>query len=114
MVRLCPILYFSLRVCQLQTFSMMIGQMFWKMISTTACAVGLITAGLLTGCGTSSPGMTGSKHQTMTGVSESGYPAGAPKDAESPALSSSSEQLNSHAGAPKVPVDEAAGKPAAK
>ena len=43
------------------------------------------------GCGVSSQGQDGSKHQTMTGVSPSGYPAGQPKDAGSPALASSSE-----------------------
>ena len=51
----------------------------------------LLTAGFLMGCGTSTTGPTGSKHQTQTGVSETGYPGGQPKDAESPALSSSSE-----------------------
>lgn len=52
----------------------------------------LITAGLLIGCGTSStePG-GGSKQQAETGVSSSGYPAGEPKDAGSPALASSTE-----------------------
>ena len=50
----------------------------------------------------------------MTGVSESGYPGGAPKDAESPALASSSEQANSHAGAPKVPIAEGLTKAIAK
>jgi hypothetical protein len=40
-------------------------------------------------------------HQTMTGVSESGYPGGKPRDAESPALASSSEQEYSKPG-PKV------------
>ena len=73
------------------------------MLLKVIAPVGLVAcAALLVGCGTSSPGMTGSKHQTMTGVSVSGYPAGAPKDAESPALSSSSEQQHSHPG-PKVP-----------
>ncbi len=52
----------------------------------------LLTAGFLAGCGTSTTGPEGSKHQTQTGVSETGYPGGQPKDAESPALSSSSEQ----------------------
>ena len=77
----------------------------------TAIAAFLIV-GLLTGCGVSSPGPDGSKHQTMTGVSPSGYPAGQPKDAESPALASSSEQDNSNPG-PKVPGEEPA-KPVAK
>ena len=45
------------------------------------------------GCGTSTTGPDGgSKAQTATGVSESGYPAGQPKDAGSPALASSTEQ----------------------
>ena len=51
-------------------------------------------------CGTSSPGPAGSKHQTATGVSETGYPGGQPKDAQSPALSSSTEQQYSRAEAP--------------
>lgn len=49
-------------------------------------------------CGTSTAGDTGSKHQTQTGVSETGYPGGQPKDAESPALASSSEQKHSRDG----------------
>jgi hypothetical protein len=55
-----------------------------------ACA--LIASGFLIGCGTSttSPG-GGSKGQATTGVSVSGYPAGQPKDAGSPALASSTE-----------------------
>jgi hypothetical protein len=55
-------------------------------------AVTLTAAGLLVGCGTSStePG-GGSKNQAETGVSDSGYPAGEPKDAGSPALASSTE-----------------------
>jgi hypothetical protein len=83
------------------------------MIGATTFAAGMIAAGLLAGCGTSSPGPTGSKHQTMTGVSESGYPGGQPKDPESPALASASEQEHSNPG-PKVPVNEAARKPVAK
>ena len=56
------------------------------------------------GCGTSTTGPDGgSKAQTMSGVSPSGYPGGQPKDAESPALGSSSEQAHSVPG-PKVPV----------
>ena len=43
-----------------------------------------LLAGCL-GCGWSSPE---SKRQTMTGVSESGYPKGSPPDAGSPALAS--------------------------
>jgi len=66
--------------------------------------LGLLTAAvsaiLLVGCGTSTPGPDGSKHQTMTGSSADGYPGGQPKDAESPALSSSTEQQYSRAEAP--------------
>jgi hypothetical protein len=40
----------------------------------------------------------------MSGVAPSGYPGGQPKDAESPALASSSEQAHSTPG-PKVPVE---------
>lgn len=83
------------------------------MFSKTIAIFALLTAGFLTGCGTSSSGPTGSKHQTMTGVSESGYPGGQPKDAESPALSSTSEQEHSSPG-PKVPVEVAAAKSDAK
>lgn len=43
------------------------------------------------GCGTASRGPEGSMHQAMTGVSSSGYPAGQPTDAGSPALGSSTE-----------------------
>ena len=52
----------------------------------------LVTAGLCVGCGVAStePG-GGSKAQSSTGVSSSGYPGGETKDAESPALASSSE-----------------------
>jgi hypothetical protein len=70
----------------------------------------LVGAALLTACGTSSSGLTGSKHQTMTGVSETGYPGGQPTDKASPALASSSEQLRSDAGKPKVPKVEMAAK----
>jgi hypothetical protein len=52
----------------------------------------LLIAGFLTSCGTSTMGPDGSKHQTQSGVAETGYPGGQPKDAESPALSSSTEQ----------------------
>ena len=62
----------------------------------------LLMAGFLAGCGTSTTGPDGSKHQTMTGVSETGYPGGQPKDAESPALSSSTEQKYSRAEAPEA------------
>jgi len=82
--------------------------MFPKLLATAA----LLGATLLIGCGTSTPGPAGSKHQTMTGASESGYPGGAPKDAESPALASSTEQYHSNP-TPKVPEEKAA-KPMAK
>ncbi len=64
-----------------------------EMVRKTIAAAALIAAGLLIGCGTSttSPG-GGSKEQTETGVSPSGYPTGEPKDAGSPALASSTEQ----------------------
>lgn len=61
----------------------------------------LITAGLMVvllsvfsmSCGVSSEGPDGSKHNTMTGVSPSGYPHNDAQsnDPGSPALSSSSE-----------------------
>lgn len=57
----------------------------------SAAAV-LLAAGLLIGCGTSTTDpVGGSKSNTMTGVSASGYPAGQPTYAGSPALGSSSE-----------------------
>lgn len=68
----------------------------------------LLTAGLLIGCGTATTGPTGSKHQTQTGVSETGYPGGQPVDAESPALSSSSEQKYARS---ETPGPEAEPKP---
>jgi hypothetical protein len=73
------------------------------MFLRSAGFVALLAAGFLIGCGTSTTGPGGgSKAQTMTGIAEpSGYPAGQPKDAESPALASSSEQKNSTPG-PKV------------
>jgi hypothetical protein len=66
--------------------------MIGKMIRNSLAAASLIAAGFLIGCGTSttSPG-GGSKGQATTGVSVSGYPAGSPKDAGSPALASSTE-----------------------
>lgn len=80
--------------------------MIRKMLKRTAGFVAILAAGMLAGCGTSTTGPDGgSKAQTMTGVSESGYPGGQPKDAESPALASSTEQDNSHPG-PKVPVSD--------
>ena len=73
------------------------------MVSKATLTLALLAAAALTGCGTSSAGMNGSKHQTATGVTESGYPGGQPADASSPALGSSSEQHHSDAGKPKVP-----------
>lgn len=69
------------------------------MFRATLTTVALLTAGLLTSCGTSSPD---SREQTRTGVTPSGYPGGQPKDAQSPALSSSTEQAHSNP-IPKVP-----------
>ncbi len=60
----------------------------------------VLMAGFLMSCGTSTRGPAGSMHQTQTGVSETGYPGGQPVDAESPALSASSEQKYSRAEAP--------------
>lgn len=76
-----------------------------KMFAKMTALAAVVAAGLLVGCGTSTPGPDGSKAETMSGVSPSGYPGGKPKDAESPALASSSEQDNSNPG-PKVPVEE--------
>ena len=79
--------------------------MFLKALATVA----LLAAALLCGCGTSSSGPDGSKAQTMTGVTPSGYPPPAPSqpsETHSPALSSSSESLNSSQAKPKVPEVE--------
>lgn len=78
------------------------------MFRATLATAAILTAGLLTSCGTSSPD---SREQTRTGVTPTGYPGGQPKDAQSPALSSSTEQEHSNPG-PKVP--EAEGKAEAK
>ncbi|HXJ41988.1 MAG TPA: hypothetical protein VNH18_22110 [Bryobacteraceae bacterium] len=65
--------------------------------------VAVLSAALLAGCGTSTPG---SRANTLNGVSESGYPGGAqPKDSGSPALGSSTEQAHSNP-IPKVPEAE--------
>ncbi|MES1257071.1 MAG: hypothetical protein ABUS51_01525 [Acidobacteriota bacterium] len=77
-----------------------------KMFSKVTITLVVFTAALFTGCGTSSSGPNGSKHQTSTGVSETGYPGGQPKDAGSPALASSSEKDHSDSGKPKVPKSE--------
>jgi hypothetical protein len=45
--------------------------------------------GLLSFCGGCGWGTPESKHNSMTGVSESGYPKGEPADAGSPAIGSS-------------------------
>jgi hypothetical protein len=63
-------------------------EMLRKIISAAA----LMAAVLLIGCGTSTTSPDGgSWQQSRTGVSSSGYPAGEPKDAGSPALASSTE-----------------------
>ena len=72
--------------------------MIINMVRNLTGAAALLMIGLLAGCGVSSDGPDGSKHQTMTGVSPSGYPAGQPKDAGSPALASSSESQYAHPG----------------
>jgi hypothetical protein len=70
--------------------------MYWGIIVEMLRKMGfvlvLLTAGFLMGCGISTLGPDGSRHQTATGVSETGYPGGQPVDAESPALSTSTEQ----------------------
>ena len=86
--------------CARNPCSAMIGKMFRTIIGVAA----LLTAGFLIGCGTSSTGPEGgSKHQAQTGVSSSGYPAGEPKDAGSPALASSTESQYSRDQAEKAP-----------
>jgi len=72
------------------------------MFRATLATAALLTAFLLSSCGTSS---ADSREQTRTGVTSTGYPGGQPKDAESPALSSSTEQAHSNPG-PKVPEGE--------
>ncbi len=62
------------------------------MFRTTMGIAALLTAAFCTGCGVASTDPDGgSKQQSETGVSSSGYPAGEAKDAGSPALASSSE-----------------------
>ena len=66
--------------------------MIVKMVRKIIAVAALVAAGLLIGCETSSTGPGGgSKLQTETGISSSGYPAGEAKDAGSPALASSTE-----------------------
>jgi len=79
----------------------MMDWMYHKRIAFAALAAAV----LLAGCGTSSRGPEGSYAQTRSGKSSSGYPAGQPKDPESPALSSSTEQANSNP-TPKVPEEK--------
>ncbi|GEM_PF-2067533 len=62
------------------------------MLRKTLAVTALFAVCLLSGCGTSSDGPDGSRHQALTGVSPSGYPAGSPADPGSPALASSTEQ----------------------
>jgi hypothetical protein len=76
----------------------MIGKMFSKALALAAC----LAAAFLTGCGTST---AGSRSNTMTGVSESGYPGSQSRDPGSPALASSTEQNHSNP-IPKVPEAE--------
>ena len=62
------------------------------MLRTVMAIAALLTAAFCVGCGVASTDPEGgSKQQAGTGVSPSGYPAGEPKDAGSPALASSSE-----------------------
>ena len=72
--------------------------MFPKALAIAA----FVAAAFLAGCGTST---AGSRHNTMNGVSESGYPASQAKDSGSPALASSTEQAHSNP-IPKVPESE--------
>jgi hypothetical protein len=67
----------------------MTGTMFRKTLGIAAL---MLSAGLFIRCGTSTTGPDGgSKMQTQTGVTATGYPSGEPKDAGSPALASSTE-----------------------
>lgn len=77
--------------------------MIGKMFRPTLAIVALAAATFLTSCGVSS---ADSKEQTRTGVTPSGYPgAVAAKDAQSPALASSTETKHSNP-IPKVPESE--------
>ena len=73
------------------------------MLRNLSFLVLLLTAGFSMSCGSASRGPDGSLHQTQTGVSETGYPGGQPKDAESPALASSSEQKYSRDASEEKP-----------
>jgi hypothetical protein len=77
-----------------------------------SAATSLLAIGLLTGCGTSTTGPEGgSKANLMTGVSQSGYPAGQPAYAGSPALASSTESQYSRV---EKQAEKEAPAPAAK
>lgn len=92
---------FRLRSCFRGPGSAMIEGMFRTIIGIAA----LLTAGFLTGCQTSTTSpVGGSKGQTTTGISSSGYPAGEPKDAGSPALASSTESQYAHVQAEEGPT----------
>ena len=78
--------------------------MIEKMFRTITGIAALAAASFLMGCGTASEG---SRAQATTGVSSSGYPAGQPTDAGSPALASSTESKYSRDQAEKAE----AGKP---
>jgi hypothetical protein len=69
----------------------MIGNMVRNVTAVAAFLTVSLLAVFSVGCGVSSTGPDGSKHDTMTGLGPSGYPGGEPKDAGSPALASSSE-----------------------
>lgn len=81
--------------------------MIYHMRQKLGFSLVLLTAGFLTGCGISSWGPDGSRHQTQTGTAGTGYPGGQPADAESPALSSSTEQKYARAeSSSEEPVGE--------
>jgi hypothetical protein len=87
--------------------------MIENMLQKLGVSLVLLTGVFLSGCGVSSWGADGSTHQTQTGTAGTGYPNGQPADAESPALSSSTEQQYSRAEAPEaVPAGENAPAPA--
>ncbi len=89
--------------------------MIENMLQKLGVGVLLLSGVFLTGCGMSSPGPDGSRHQTETGTAGTGYPGGQPVDAESPALSSSTEQQYSRAEAPEAALaGETAPAPAQK
>ena len=65
--------------------------MIVEMLRKMGFVLVLLTAGFSMGCSISTLGPDGSRHQTRTGVSETGYPGGQPVDPQSPALSTSTE-----------------------